>query len=1834
MTTPRHPSPAGRTHTLVARAAAALTAVVAATAFVAPAARAEATPEAVAEWRLTAPPTVVDASPAANVFTATGGADTAATLRPQTTDPLMSYTYDEAERSVRYQGWNDGAGTKSWTLVVDTRGYTDLALSSQQRSSGSGPRDFSVQVSTDGQRSWQDVPGGALTVGTDFGGPGSATSLPLPATTAEQKSLAIRWVVTSTASAGGGTVGATGSSRIRDVLVTGVPTGTPVSRPTVATSTSPLAGSSDAAIDTAVSATFNKPVTLLPGATASLVDADGAPVAGVGLSVAGQTATVTHDALRPGVAYTATIPRAAVAGTADGVSPVDDVSWSFRTAATPKDTVVEWAFTGSDDEGVFWATGGAYAGRAALTSVGTRGEYGFHADRGNAVSVQGWGGGARTKYWLASFPGAGYENLTLSSAHSASGSGPRDFVVEVSTDRTHWTAVPNSTIKTATHTFTCPGDTCRVKDLPLPADVAGAPVVYVRWLQATDTPSNTDDNTTVGGYGDSFLRDIRVQGDRVTGVPTAASTFDVLSAPVDGAATVDRATPLTVRFNKPVRLTDASAITVVDETGASAPGVSASVDGATVRIAHQPLGFGHRYTATVPASAVAGTDGVAPTRDAAWSFSTIAKTPTAFTMNFAGDPRTSMGFAWYTPPQVTATVVQVARASSQHGDAFPAEAATEFTGSTEIIDTFVTEADRDARRTTKYASHKGTASGLSPGTAYVYRVGDGTANGWGRTGSFTTDSATPEGFHFLFGSDSQASDLGAFLEWQDTFEKAVDRVDDPRFLLVTGDLVDNGDLEEQWQWMLNSAEEQFADVPYVPVLGGHEVEDSGTLPNNNFFNHFNEPKDAAGTGAHEGSVYSFEYGDALFMQFNSQYEGGLDENGDTAWVDQQFTNQLDWLRRTVAQTDRRWKFVSLHKGPYSAGENVCNWESDRVAFYEKYLVPVFQETGVDVVLEAHDHMYMRSHQMLDGRPVDTITDENGQIVVQYDVDDPDGVLYLMPNALGNKFYETPDGCDTSFAAINEQPEKKMFVDFSVAADTLSFTAYTAAVEDEVDGSDGLEEFDHYSITRTDRAPDPVRAAAVTVADGTASFTWSAPASSPEPVRGYRIYEREDRLGRNWSAYIPAETGRADYAFARPVSDDPTLRYEFVIRAVGRKDNSAPVTVSPARTSPDTAAPSTPTGLNARVASQYRIDLSWLPSIDDTAVAGYKVFRDGTLIGRTTSTTYQDQGRTPATTYEYRVSAYDAAGNESPKSAAITASTPQNPTGGDPMRPFGQHTEYAPGTLRPGASQAAMDTTVASLYDAWKTAYLTVNPYERDQAYVYYNGHGEAGEDAPDAVTTSESNGYGMLITAVMAGHDPEAQTQFDALLRFAKAHPSSVNPDLMAWQQRDDGSAIVNTVEVDEDGEEFGDDAASDGDLDMAYALLMADAQWGSGGAFDYLAEARRIMAAILASEVHPTDDVILLGDWTRDEPSFHRATRTSDFLLQHFKDFANATGNPRWTGVVDATQSAAHDLFSRFSPTTGLLPDFATRDGAGYRPVDPGFLEDDRDGAYNWNASRVPWRLGTDYLLTGDPRTEEQLRTLNAWVRSATGGDPDAISAGYALDGTPLEDYSDLAFLAPFTVSAMVSGGDQEWLDALWVASTAEPVTSYFGDSVRMLSLIVASGNWWSPAGVGLPETAVPPAAPTGLSAKAVSSSSVELRWDRTKGALASALRGADLVIGYRVFRDGVAVASVADATAFVDTGLAAGRTYSYYVTAIDRLGQESSPSASASVTTPTGGVVTPGTPGGKTPSGGLAATGGGAPLALIWSGLGLLVLGALALMRHRRRRACSSSTNVGGGA
>jgi hypothetical protein len=79
----------------------------------------------------------------------------------------------------------------------------------------------------------------------------------------------------------------------------------------------------------------------------------------------------------------------------------------------------------------------------------------------------------------------------------------------------------------------------------------------------------------------------------------------------------------------------------------------------------------------------------------------------------------------------------------------------------------------------------------------------------------------------------------------------------------------------------------------------------------------------------------------------------------------------------------------------------------------------------------------------------------------------------------------------------------------------------------------------------------------------------------------------------------------------------------------------------------------PTNLTSPSQTTSSANLSWTASTDNVGVTGYRVYRNGSSIGTTSSTSYSDTGLTSGVQYSYTVAAYDAAGNTSAPSTART-----------------------------------------------------------------------------------------------------------------------------------------------------------------------------------------------------------------------------------------------------------------------------------------------------------------------------------------------------------------------------------------------------------------------------------------------------------------------------------------------------------------------------------------------------------------------------------------------------
>ncbi len=378
----------------------------------------------------------------------------------------------------------------------------------------------------------------------------------------------------------------------------------------------------------------------------------------------------------------------------------------------------------------------------------------------------------------------------------------------------------------------------------------------------------------------------------------------------------------------------------------------------------------------------------------------------------------------------------------------------------------------------------------------------------------------------------------------------------------------------------------------------------------------------------------------------------------------------------------------------------------------------------------------------------------------------------------------------------------------------------------------------------------------------------------------------------------------------------------------------------------------------------------------------------------------------------------------------------------------------------------------SFYQTWKNKYLTQDKYVTDetQYYVYYAEEKYAGGSVSVPVTVSEAHGYGMLIMACMADYDAQAKEYFDGMYRFFKAHPSDIGSHLMSWQQSDNGTALIDGAE---DGSMTGGycDSATDGDMDIAYALLLADSVWGSDGEIDYRTEAISVIHDIMQYDVNHEYWTLTLGDWVSEcdssEP-YYSATRCSDFIMQYLPVFAEVTGDENWLKVYDTTYDIINSVLDTYQ--TGILPDFVIRDSSGkFIPAPADFLESENDGNYYYNSCRTPWRISMDYLINGN---EDALRFANAidhFMMQASGNDPWEVMAGYTPDGTAIEDYNDLCFVAPLMISA-ACGENTKWHDEVRDVVINYGDDVYYGDTIKMLCLIADDGGWIVPEAAGDP--------------------------------------------------------------------------------------------------------------------------------------------------------------------
>jgi hypothetical protein len=173
-----------------------------------------------------------------------------------------------------------------------------------------------------------------------------------------------------------------------------------------------------------------------------------------------------------------------------------------------------------------------------------------------------------------------------------------------------------------------------------------------------------------------------------------------------------------------------------------------------------------------------------------------------------------------------------------------------------------------------------------------------------------------------------------------------------------------------------------------------------------------------------------------------------------------------------------------------------------------------------------------------------------------------------------------------------------------------------------------------------------------VTDTTATITWM----TTEPASSQVEYAL---MTASSSTLTPVDTALVTSRAVQLTGLEPQKTYGYRVRsrdAAGNERISGVGMFTTLAGPVDASPPTMPTNLVAKAVSAVGIDLSWTPSSDDVRVEGYKIFRNGTQVATTPTAAYSDSKLAPSTGYMYTASAYDAAGNESPRSEPASATT--------------------------------------------------------------------------------------------------------------------------------------------------------------------------------------------------------------------------------------------------------------------------------------------------------------------------------------------------------------------------------------------------------------------------------------------------------------------------------------------------------------------------------------------------------------------------------------------------
>jgi endo-1,4-beta-D-glucanase Y len=362
----------------------------------------------------------------------------------------------------------------------------------------------------------------------------------------------------------------------------------------------------------------------------------------------------------------------------------------------------------------------------------------------------------------------------------------------------------------------------------------------------------------------------------------------------------------------------------------------------------------------------------------------------------------------------------------------------------------------------------------------------------------------------------------------------------------------------------------------------------------------------------------------------------------------------------------------------------------------------------------------------------------------------------------------------------------------------------------------------------------------------------------------------------------------------------------------------------------------------------------------------------------------------------------------------------------------------------------LNADVTDAYAKWKTD--TVVGAGTNMRRIQRTASDPVNMYTPAMSTVSEGIAYGMLIAVFMGSKDD--QMLFDDLWRYSQAHLNGNN--LMNW-------AISSA------GTTTGTGAATDADEDIAFALVMADKQWGSAGTLNYLNLAK---AQINNIWLHEVVDSKLAGpgDSWRDQ---WNNINISYFAPAFYRVFKMVDGGHDWDAVIKTTYDTiiASLTTTNGNANNGLVPAWCA---SSTNSSNMTTISGSQAGPFNYqyDSCRTPFRIALDWCWFGETRAKDYLTKTSSFFSGIGAAN---IVDGYDLNGNKHVQFSpattaptlaqqSASFLGPAGVGAMISNTYQTFINESYarVATGQMKVGgAYYDDAWAAMSLLMMTGNF-----------------------------------------------------------------------------------------------------------------------------------------------------------------------------